>query len=80
MTMTFRPALGQLYDPMRGQLPEAASWRLSPQDVELLIAVPEPTAEEVAATHGQAVRARFAVIERPNMLALRHRRLGVAAA
>ncbi|NBE98114.1 hypothetical protein FE391_33640 [Nonomuraea sp. KC401] len=73
MAVTFRPALGQLYDPMREQLPKAMTWRLSPQDVELLIAVPGPTAEEVAATHGRLGRARFAFIERPNVLVLCHR-------
>ncbi|TMR22485.1 hypothetical protein ETD86_11615 [Nonomuraea turkmeniaca] len=57
---------------MRAQLPEAMSWRLSPQDVELLIAVPEPTAEEVAAAHGRLGRARFAFIELPNVLVLCH--------
>ncbi|SDH35904.1 hypothetical protein [Nonomuraea jiangxiensis] len=67
------PAVGQLYDPMREQLPEAMTWRLSPQDVELLIAVPGSTSEEVAATRGRLGRARFAFIERSNVLVLCHR-------
>lgn len=71
--MTLRPALGQHYDPLRPQLPEAMSWRLSPSDVELLISVPDPTPEEAAATYGLSGRARFAFIERPNVLVLCHR-------
>jgi hypothetical protein len=57
---------------MREQLPEAMTWRLSPFDVELLIAVPNPTTAEIRAVQGDPGQARFALIERPNVLLLCH--------
>lgn len=71
--VTFRPAVGQLYDPMRQQWPEGASWRLSPRDVELMVALERPTVAEVAAARGELGEARFAFVEQPNALLLCHR-------
>jgi hypothetical protein len=71
VVVTFRPAVGQLYDPMRESLPEAASWRLSPADVELLVALAVPDVRELRAVNGPG-EARFVLIELPNVLVLCH--------
>jgi hypothetical protein len=58
---------------MRPHLREAMSWRISAIDIELLIAVANPTHAEVEAAGGLRGPATFALIERPNVLVLAHR-------
>jgi hypothetical protein len=48
-----RSSVGELYAPGRPELPEGASWRLSPAGVELLISLAEPTQAEIDAVGGQ---------------------------
>lgn len=43
MTRTL-PRIGELYDARRPELPEGASWRLSPAGVELLLSIDMPSA------------------------------------
>ena len=59
---TFRPAVGQLYDPTREALPEGASWRLSPPDGELPMSLREVRPAEV---HSRPVPAEFALMNCP---------------
>ncbi len=70
MPETFPPTIGQVYDPLRPELPEGMSWKLSTRGVELLLSFPRPSSTEVDVVHGRAGPARFALIEQPNVLLL----------